>query len=572
MKIDRTNLSGLILTVLVFLGAIEATSQVSELTGKTYAQRSPLLFDFYVIDLRDYGRDSNYLFQKIDSLATAAKSAADEDLLAETQLMRIHYYFYRDYYPRNFVLLSLDTLRQTAKKSGREWLLARVESLAALTCSEKGYNYELAFVYFRQMDEVVSKLSIKDFPEKQICYYQMGYAYFEFSELENAIRYFSAGLKESPEYSPFKFNIQIHNSLGLCYQKLSKFDSSDYHFRKALSLAGNAKSNYEIWEGIIAGNLGYNQYLQNNLEAAKPLLEKDVIIAEKNGDWGLAVGSLVPLAEIALSKNQLAEANALAARAKEYTLRSNQYRRWEKVYPLLAKLAAHNGNSKIAAAFLDSSITVKDSLARKLNSMKMARALQRVDLEKHEAELALLNSEKKLKIWERNILLVGIFTLFILSAYVYRKQRKNVLRKQAELARAEKELKEASAQLDQFTRNISEKNMLIETMLKHNKGIQNETIDQLKHKTILTEDDWKNFQGLFEKVHGGYLERLKEKLSGLSPAEIRFMTLSKLGLNNKEMAATLGVGPDAVRQYRSRLRKKLQLAEDGSIEELVNSI
>jgi DNA-binding CsgD family transcriptional regulator len=215
---------------------------------------------------------------------------------------------------------------------------------------------------------------------------------------------------------------------------------------------------------------------------------------------------------------------------------------------------------------------VKDSLARKFNAMQMARAMQRVELEKYATELNLLETEKKLKIWERNILVVVLISLIGLSGYIYRKQRMYVQRKQAELLRAEKELKDASAQLDLFTRNISEKNMLIEAMLRQNQGMQGEAFDQLKQKTILTEEDWQKFQELFEKVHGGYLNRLKEKLPGLSPAETRFMTLSKLGLNNKEMAATLGVGPDAVRQYRSRLRKKLQLPEDGSIEELVNSI
>jgi DNA-binding CsgD family transcriptional regulator len=295
-------------------------------------------------------------------------------------------------------------------------------------------------------------------------------------------------------------------------------------------------------------------------------------MAEKTNDWGLAVGSLVPLGEIALFYNNLAEANQYAAKAREYTIRSGQYRRWEKLYPLLGKLEALNGNGDLSARYFDSALVVKDSLARKFNSMQLARAQQRVELEKHEAELNLLLSEKKLKIWERNMLLVAIFSLLVLSVYIFLKQRKNVKLKQEDLARSENELKAAEAQLTLFTRNITEKNELIETLLQQASGQQNDTIDQLKTKTILTEEDWKNFQVLFDKVHGGYLDRLRVKLPGLSPAETRFMTLSKLGLNNKEMASTLGVGPEAIRQYRSRLRRKLNLSEEGSLEELVNSI
>jgi len=38
------------------------------------------------------------------------------------------------------------------------------------------------------------------------------------------------------------------------------------------------------------------------------------------------------------------------------------------------------------------------------------------------------------------------------------------------------------------------------------------------------------------------------------------------------MAASLGVSPQAIRVTRYRLRKKLHLPEEGSLEELVSSI
>lgn len=50
------------------------------------------------------------------------------------------------------------------------------------------------------------------------------------------------------------------------------------------------------------------------------------------------------------------------------------------------------------------------------------------------------------------------------------------------------------------------------------------------------------------------------------------MTLAKLGFSNKEMAASLGVSPQAIRVTRHRLRKKLHLPEEGSLDELVDSI
>src|SRR5205085_12283299 len=94
----------------------------------------------------------------------------------------------------------------------------------------------------------------------------------------------------------------------------------------------------------------------------------------------------------------------------------------------------------------------------------------------------------------------------------------------------------------------------------------------LQNSVLLTDEHWRNFSRLFEKVHRGFFQRLKEKLPGLSPAETRFTALIKLQLSNKEMANMLGVGTEAMRQIRSRLKKKLNSEAEEGIEELVEKI
>lgn len=99
-----------------------------------------------------------------------------------------------------------------------------------------------------------------------------------------------------------------------------------------------------------------------------------------------------------------------------------------------------------------------------------------------------------------------------------------------------------------------------------------EVLSQLQNSILLTEDQWEQFKFNFDKVHIGYLNRLKDKLPDLTPAETRFMVLAKLKLSNKEMAGMLGVSMQGVRNYKYRLRKKLNLPEDGDIDSLVNII
>lgn len=542
------------------------------LLHKSYAQRAPLLFDFYVNVLREKQQDTARIFEYVDNLSALAKQNNDEDLLAETDFMRVHTGFYRSDIAKRDLLLSLETLRKKGIQDNRLWLLARIESLAALTCFADAYNYELGFIHFKKMDDIIRPLPISVFPDKQICYYQMGYAYYEFAEWENAIKYFKEGLREQPPHPLFYFFTQINNMLGLCYQKVQQYDSSNYYFKQVVTTSKRDAFNYELWEGIATGNMGYNLFLQKRYMEAKPLLEKDVEIAEKFGDLGLAVGSLVPLAHIALENNDPTLAKNLGQKARDYTQKSGQFTRWEKVYPLLSKLAALEGNRELSAQMLDSALWAKDSVARRFNAMQMARAAQKIALEKQEATLALLATEKKLKKWERNILLFSLGGLLAASGYVFYRQRKRARLRQQELKAAQKDLEDATHQLEIFTRNILEKNQLIELLSQKSGDEHNEDIQALKESTILTEEDWKRFRGLFEKVHIGYLERLLQKSPQLTAGEIRFATLTKLKIGNKEMAAMLGVGPEAIRQYRSRIRKKLELNESESLEDWLKRV
>jgi DNA-binding CsgD family transcriptional regulator len=73
-------------------------------------------------------------------------------------------------------------------------------------------------------------------------------------------------------------------------------------------------------------------------------------------------------------------------------------------------------------------------------------------------------------------------------------------------------------------------------------------------------------------VHAGFFARLAEKMPGLTPAETRFMALHRLGMNSKEMAAMLGVGAEAIRQVRMRVRRKAGAGEEGDLEKVAREV
>jgi DNA-directed RNA polymerase specialized sigma24 family protein len=141
------------------------------------------------------------------------------------------------------------------------------------------------------------------------------------------------------------------------------------------------------------------------------------------------------------------------------------------------------------------------------------------------------------------------------------------------LQNKEQELKLAKLELEKFANAIKENNSIIEKL---EGEVQNkdttEQLATLKNSTILTEDQWVLFRNNFEQVHPMYLERLKNKMHNLTPAETRFMVLAKLGFDYKMMANTLGISTASARVIWHRLRKKVNLSEEGSVDDLVNEI
>ena len=103
-------------------------------------------------------------------------------------------------------------------------------------------------------------------------------------------------------------------------------------------------------------------------------------------------------------------------------------------------------------------------------------------------------------------------------------------------------------------------------------SVEYDLLHEMKQAILLTDEQWDDFKNNFEKIHKGYLARLREKVPDITPAETRFFVLSKLRLSNKEMAGMLGISTQAIRVMKHRLMKKLQIEEDADLDKMIQSI
>lgn len=425
-------------------------------------------------------------------------------------------------------------------------------------------NYEIGFEYGLKLDQILKKTNAKNFPDLADFYCAIGSGYYLFRDYHTAIKYYKKVI-DIPETSfNWKSRWSAANTLGLCYQKLNHTDSSDYYFKKAVASGFIEKKSFHY--SISMGNIGYNRYRNGKFEEAKPLLRNDVSNAVKEKDYGLAVGSLIPLADIYIYEKKHAEAWKLLQEARMYIEKSGQKERYENLFPVISHWYDTQGIKEKAVLYKDSAIIATNNNNNIFSGLMLLRVQQKIDRDKLE------QTERNTKI--KTILLLvflAVIVVFGLLYYAYLKKiyKEKEKTKEAELKFSEEQLENAKKEISSFLKEIEDKNQLIAQLQYIDDSAQNSTaIEKIRKMAILTEEDWEKFRLAFEHINPGYIERLKTKFPNITPAEIRIIVLSRLNLSHKEIANILGISAQSSRVTWHRLRKKLNINDDVSLHKL----
>jgi hypothetical protein len=90
-------------------------------------------------------------------------------------------------------------------------------------------------------------------------------------------------------------------------------------------------------------------------------------------------------------------------------------------------------------------------------------------------------------------------------------------------------------------------------------------IDQEANK----EDEWANFQQQFELVEPFFLKNILNDFPVLTPSDLKILILIRMNIDSKEFASILRISAQSTNTARYRLRKRLGLLEEESLENFV---
>lgn len=460
-----------------------------------------------------------------------------------------------------------------AVESNDDYLMVQSFEIYAYYCMSAS-KPEKALFYFLKSAELRKKQGDRFFYSKNLeLFATIGDLLFKMQEYQQSIQYLLLAHKLLPIGAAI-FPGSL-NTLGLNYLRLHQYDSALYWFNKSLD---NASINGDsVWTGIIKGNIGAVYFEQKQDEKALPLLWSDYKTC-LNIEMNNAGNTLHRIALIYLRQHKTDSALSLARKALHIVSSGTIYNAAfvQNANYALSEVFKKMGNTDSAFYYADIYHTIKDSIDRSVAGSRAMDVQNRLDFEKNSNRIKTLLDERKSENTKRNLLFAGIILLLVSGWFYFRMQRQRfhirqqTLLHQNEIAAAE--IKNAAEKLEAFTQNTIKKNELIEKLQQQLQQQNIQVNEDLLNQSILTENDWLRFKDMFENANPGFIKHLQSIAPDITTAEIRFAALTWLKLGNKHIASMLGIGTDAVRKTKSRLRQRLQLDADTELDDFINAI
>ena len=431
--------------------------------------------------------------------------------------------------------------------------------------------------------DIQEKTGHEFFREVSYARHYLGILQYKAREFPDAILTLHAALRGDiiPELKPgdtlnARHQVWTWNTLGLAYKNVGMYDSAFYAFKQGLAIA--ERNHYDIYVGIIEGNIGDIYFKLHQFDSAKVYLQRDVEVCMAQKEFLNASLSMQWLARISARDGHFAQALEQIREAYRVALpHAPPYDpHLAEIYLGFADIFEKAGMADSAMLYMKRYLIADDTIEGKNVDLHSEIANVRVENVAALHNLLTLNKEKKRVVLIRNMIILFILVMSG-TGFLYLNRQRLKLRLQNMISEEEKnkllrETENARVQLGTYTRHILEKTALVDNLQEQlaNKALneaQVQYLNELSRHSILTDEDWEQFKELFEKVYPAFFIDLRNSFPEITLAELRIAALVKLRVPAKDAAALLGISPNSVHKTRQRLRHRLGLEPDADLEQ-----
>ena len=256
---------------------------------------------------------------------------------------------------------------------------------------------------------------------------------------------------------------------------------------------------------------------------------------------------------------------------------------------MLSQVDSAQGNTEGELQLFKKIIKLKDSIImQERKSIAEEMEAKYNNLKKDEI-IELQNQNLKVS-QEKNrflklLIIISVVLLIALSLLLYVYGKFHQKAKKIHLIEKEqmrKELESKEKELVAIALQVEQKTNIINKLYKQIKDYQKTNFDNNNNKlsNILSEiktsfnlqKDIELFSNRFNELHHQFIHILRKNFPQLTSKEIKLLSFIKIGLSTKQIASIQNITASAVHKMRYRIKKKLQLEKDESLEDFISKL
>ena len=569
------------------------------------------------VNVSSVSRESN----TFDSLARInpkeARKIADE-VLQRAELTDNDSLYLKGYYYKTIINinsgLSDRALKDSEKalkysaKLGEEYYKHKIFTiLGKFYVQNNEYTVALNY-YLKARDYFQAK---NDLTNLAVSYNGLGILYFEMDDFENSINNFNKAHEIYKKSGDKRGMGVFYANLGSVYSTKNDFKTAKFYQQKSLSIFNSLNDTVNIVSCMI--NVSHNDIQLKNYDSSFKMLGEALQLSEKIKNDRLKERVLHNIGLNYLAKKDLKNAHYYFTQELLISDQMNFAGGQLGALEQLSHVTKLQGRYADYALLTERYYKLKDSVfgsevKQKIEELKWANEFEKSSLEKN-----LLRGRYEVEREKSSLLLILSIMIGVVSVLVlgivwlsFRNNRKSLKLSEIENERlqekidfehlnfekekAEKEilkLKSTHQELELETKNreitsislqlLGKNNLMTEISEVLDKNTKTPNKIETDLRSILFHNqnqkkDWEKFREVFEKVHPGFFTEIKSRYTSLTVTDIRICAYIRIRMSLNEVASLLNISLQSLHTSRYRIRKKLNLDSQQSLDDFICEI
>lgn len=391
---------------------------------------------------------------------------------------------------------------------------------------------------------------------------------------------------------------QLVNNYALVFLSSDQASSALKLFKESARLAKSKKSTLGS-RFLISNtlNIGVCYIYLNDLKNALKQFEKVLEITEKTAGLDDDFEAFVYLGVFQEEQGMFGEAVKSLTKAEELLPYAKSFQMRSLLFESLQLLFEKKGQLEKAYAYSKKKQLYQDSLREKRLSEQAFSLDYKFEAQKLRSEQIIKDlkntNERKDFRWRILLLVVLLFLVVLIGIFVIFRlnQQKELnrvkaekealekerIRQQAEidLLRKEEELISANVELNVRKNELSDLKSRLQSHLDKSHDPEFDDLKTFLKQANQSEkklDQMKYLDHVLSYSNSAFYSNMRKMHPGLTEDELRLATLIRLNLSSEELLQVFNISMSSLMTKRYRMRKKLQLSKDSSLEEYIMSV